>query len=35
VRRLVVLGVLIGGLAAFREWRIRMLEAERGPDGAG
>jgi hypothetical protein len=28
----VVLALLIGGLAGYREWRIRMLEAELDPD---
>jgi hypothetical protein len=28
VRRLVVLVLLIAGVAAYREWRIRALEAE-------
>jgi len=32
VRRLLVLALLIGGLAAYREWRIRILEAELDPD---
>ena len=32
---MVVLALLIGGVAAFREWRIRALEAELHPDRAG
>jgi hypothetical protein len=35
VRRLLLLALLIGGVAAYREWRIRSLEAEhsREPNG--
>jgi hypothetical protein len=35
VRRLVLLALLIGGIVAFREWRIRQLEAVLDPDRAG
>jgi hypothetical protein len=32
VRRLLLLVLVIAGIAAFREWRIRALEAELHPD---
>lgn len=32
MRRLLVLVLVIAGIAAYREWRIRALEAEHGPD---
>jgi hypothetical protein len=35
VRRLLLLILVVGGIAAYREWRIRALEAELHPDQPG
>jgi hypothetical protein len=35
VRRLLLLVLVIAGIVAYREWRIRALEAEHGPGRAG
>jgi hypothetical protein len=32
VRRLLLLAVVVAGVVAYREWRIRALEAEHDPD---